>query len=332
MGRRPLGSLLGTRPLGSTLGSAGSRLLRLLLVGHGLRRFRVGEFVGLGKGNVVDHQLHIVGDGTDIDGVPVAGLLVVKQAAVAHLTHYLSDVDQVSRMIVFIVLGGLDKLLALLLVALVIVEDRQQFIILHLLEHAVGADVEVVVGLDVGDVHDVGLHACFLAGLHGASDDILLWMRLHVVEGDFTGLIQFVDQRVVARLVEDGVGSGTQVVHAAVADVRCGASAAMEIEEGERGAHLFRRVVVLDVELTVSVLEGFIETLVAHHVARIDVLSEIMPDCLAHGAAGNLTLGVAAHAVAEHKEAIVGRCSTQHGIDRVFLVAALSEFMNGLWL
>ena len=59
-------------------------------------------------------------------------------------------------------------------------EQSRKFFIRHLLQHTIGAHIEIIAGLNIRDVNDVGAHTVFLTRLHGTGNDVLLWEGSHL--------------------------------------------------------------------------------------------------------------------------------------------------------
>ena len=228
--------------------------------------------------------------------------------------------NDVCRVVVAVVDGLAGQDLAFLLIRLVAAEDFQEVVIVHLFQHTVGAHIEIVARLNVGDVDNVCLGRTLLIGHDDTRDDVLVLGGLHLVVGQLANLEEVVNQRVVARTVENLVGRGTQVVDAAVADVGSGASALVEAEERQGGSHLLLTCGVLSVDGSVSCVEGFLKQRVLKHAILWQVAEDVVAHGLTYGSAGDFARFVSAHSVAENKESVSACGVVKNGENRVFLI------------
>ena len=131
---------------------------------------------------------------------------------------------------------------------------------------------------------------------------------------------------------EDLAGAGAQVVDAAVADVGHEASALVQAEEGHGGAHAPQVVYVGSVEGVVGLRQCILELLVGEGLVGGEHVLGGAAETEDDGGAGHLALFVTAHAVAHQEQAAAGGGCSQGGIDGVLLIAALTQFMDGLRL
>ena len=267
----------------------------------------------------------------DVQGVDACGGFVVGQGVVAFLALDRGHADEVGAVVVVIACSGTDERVALLGIGGVVGKETEELVVVHLLEHAVAAQVEIVARSHVGNVDDVGLHAVVAAGCDGACDDVLLRRGVHLDAGDFAGLIEVHHQGVVTRDVAYFASGGPQVIDAAVANVCRRDTATVQAQQGERGAHLAFTAGVACVEQVVGVCECVVEQLVGERLVVMVVAGDVVAHRLCHGGAGHLAVLVAAHAVAHDEQALGLGGAAGGGEDGVLLVAALAKLMDGLW-
>lgn len=90
--------------------------------------------------------------------------------------------------------------------------------IVELFHHTVAAKQENIVRADIRHDMERGFRWEGLMGLHGTRDDIALGIREGFFFGEFTSSQKFVDQRMVACLIDDALPR-TELIDAAVTDM-----------------------------------------------------------------------------------------------------------------
>ena len=206
--------------------------------------------------------------------------------------------NQVGRMIVSVVFCRPLQDSDLFSIGLREGEDVDQFAILHLLQHAVAAHVNVIAGSDVGQIGTIGLGPALLMRLHGPSDDILLAGDLRLLLRHLAQFHKIVYQGMVSRDIEDLFIGRTDVVDPAVADMGRETAAFVEPNERQGGPHLLLVFCVPLIKDIICCTQRSTEIIFPKHAVLTGVPLYIPGHCVAHSLRGNFSGGMTAHPIA----------------------------------
>ena len=233
-------------------------------------------------------------------------------------------------MIVFVIRCGSNQLHPFLLVGSIGGKQMAEFLIAHLLQHSITTDIEIVTGLDVSNMYDCRTHAVFLTRLDGTCDDILLRRRPHLIVRDFASLIQVINERVVATLVNDAVLFRTDMIDAAITNMSGSQASFVKIEKTERRAHLLQMTVVQTIQLTIGCLKGIEQVVISKRL--LAQTKNSITHRLAHRLTRHFSMLVPSHAITKDEQMVIICRLAKCRENTVFLVVALPQLPNGLWL
>lgn len=206
--------------------------------------------------------------------------------------------------------------------------------IVELFHHTVAAKQEDIVRADIRHDMERGFRREGLMGLHGTRDDIALGKREGFFFGEFTGSQKFVDQRMIARLIDDAM-AWTELIDAAVTDIGEEETVGAASKEGERGTHrgftlfFLLYAIVKTIQVLIGRREGISESLL--HLKGGD---GVCPACatadgISHATAGQFAMGMTAYAVAKHQNGLLGSDLLGIGEEGIFLIGLLPDFTEG---